>query len=132
MGPVSAKFEQRGFKLVAMKLCSPGAEHFKKHYADLSDKPFFEKLVKFASSGPVVAMVFEGDNVIKTGRRIIGATNSMDRNMGTLRGDLSVITSNNIIHGSDCPEAAEAEIKLWFKDEELVTFNHHSQAWIYE
>ena len=101
LGKVIETFERRGFKLVAMKLCKPGEEQFKKHYDDLKDKPFFERLVKFAASGPVLAMVWEGDHVIKTGRKLIGATYELDRNPGTIRGDQCLITSNNIIHGSD-------------------------------
>ena len=115
-----------------MKLCKPGEELFRKHYDDLKELAFFERLVKFAASGPVLAMVWEGDNVIVTGRKIIGATKELDRNPGTLRADQCLITSNNIIHGSDSQDSATAEINLWFKPEELTAWGSHSNAWVYE
>ena len=115
-----------------MKLVHPSEDHFKKHYDDLKDKPFFPRLVKFAASGPVFAMVWEGTDIIKTGRKLIGATQHMDRNPGTIRGNEALITSNNIIHGSDCPEAAEAEIALWFKESELISYTSNSEKWVYE
>jgi len=87
IGKIIAKFEKRGFKLVAMKMCQPGKEMFEKHYADLSSKGFFKGLVAYAASGPVCCMVWEGDNVVKTGRKILGATKPFDSNPGTLRGD---------------------------------------------
>ena len=129
---VITTFERRGFKLIAMKLCKPGEAHFKKHYDDLKDKPFFGRLCKFAASGPVLAMVWEGDNVIKTGRKLIGATNELQREPGTIRADHCLITSNNIIHGSDCPEAATAEINLWFKPSELTKWSGNNEKWVYE
>merc|ERR1719329_986166 len=109
-----------------MKLCSKSEEHFKKHYAEHVGKPFFERLVKYAASGPVLAMVWEGDNVIQTGRKIIGATKALDRNQGTVRFNLSVSTENTVIHGSDSKESADFEINLWFKSEELTNYGDHS------
>ena len=132
IGQIIASFERRGFKLVAMKLCTPGEEQFKKHYAEHKDRPFFPRLVKFAASSPVLAMVWEGDNVIATGRKIIGATKDLDRNPGTVRGNLSLSTSNNLIHGSDSVESANAEINLWFKPTELTNYADHSAKWVYE
>lgn len=87
IGKIISKFEKRGFKLVAMKMCQPGKEMFEKHYADLSSKGFFKGLVQYAASGPVCCMVWEGDNVVLTGRKILGATKPSDSNPGTLRGD---------------------------------------------
>ena len=132
MGPIVQKFEQRGFKLIAMKICSPGLKKFEEHYLEHADKPFFERLTKWAAQGPILAMVWEGDNVIKTGRKIIGATNDMQREMGSIRGDMSASTQMNIVHGSDNIEAADREIKLWFKEQELVNWDSKSQKWIYE
>ena len=122
IGSIIAKFEKRGFKLVAMKLCSPGKEQFEKHYADLSTKSFFQGLVNYAASGPVCCMVWEGDNVVLTGRKILGATKPFDSNPGTIRGDNCIDVGRNVCHGSDSVESANKEIALWFKNEELVNY----------
>ena len=126
------KFEQRGFKLVAMKLCQPGKPMFEKHYADLAKKPFFAGLVEYAASGPVYCMVWEGANVIATGRKLLGATKPLDSNPGTIRGSLCIDVGRNICHGSDSLESAEKEIALWFKPEELVGWGSHANSWLYE
>ena len=131
VGTIISRFEQKGFKLVAMKLAQPGAEHFEKHYADLSSKSFFPGLVAYASSGPVVAMVWEGHNVVKTGRKMLGATRPDDSEPGTIRGDFAVDVGRNVIHGSDAVESANKEIELWF-GAELVNWQHHSNSWVYE
>jgi len=116
-----------------MKLMQPGKEHFEKHYADLADRPYFPEIIAFMISGPVCAMVWEGDNVIKTGRKILGTTNPVNSNPGTIRGDHCLTTRKNCCHGSDSIESAQAEIKLWFPDaSELVSFAHHSHSWVYE
>ena len=120
VGATITKFETRGFKLVAMKLCQPGKAMFEKHYADLSSKGFFKGLIEYAASGPVCCMVWEGDNVVKTGRKILGATKPSDSEPGTLRGDLCIDVGRNVIHGSDAVESANKEIALWFTKEELV------------
>jgi nucleoside-diphosphate kinase len=102
-----------------MKMCAPGKEHFEKHYGDLSSKPFFNGLVEYASSGPVVAMIWEGDNAVKTGRKMLGATKPFDSGPGTIRGDFCIDVGRNIIHGSDAIDSAKKEIELWFKEEEI-------------
>ena len=132
IGQILARFEQKGFKLCAMKLVAPGRAHFEQHYADLSSKPFFGGLVDYASSGPVCAMVWEGDNAVATGRKMLGATKPFDSEPGTIRGDFCIHVGRNIIHGSDSVEAANNEIALWFQPSELVNWSHHSQTWIYE
>ena len=132
IGQIIQRFETKGFKLVAMKLCAPGAAHFEEHYADLSSKGFFKGLIEYASSGPVCAMVWEGDNAVVTGRKMLGATKPLDSEPGTIRGDFCIDVGRNIIHGSDAVESANKEIALWFKDEELVSWESHSKAWIYE
>ena len=132
IGTIIGRFEQKGFKLVAMKLCAPGREHFEKHYSDLSSKPFFGGLVDYASSGPVCAMVWEGDNAVLTGRKMLGATKPFDSAPGTIRGDFCIDVGRNIIHGSDAVESANKEIALWFGESELVNWNDHSAAWVYE
>ncbi len=100
------RFERKGFKLVALKMATPGKEHFEKHYSDLSSKPFFGGLVSYAASGPVVAMVWEGNNVVATGRKLLGATRPDDSAPGTIRGDLCIDVGRNVIHGSDAVESA--------------------------
>lgn len=93
---------------------------------------FFNALVDYAASGPVCCMVWEGDNAVKTGRKILGATKPFDSNPSTLRGDNCIDVGRNIIHGSDSTEAAQEEIDLWFKDDELVTWEDHGKKWVYE
>ena len=132
IGQIITRFEQKGFKLVGMKLSSPGREHFEKHYAEHKGRPFFEPLIAYASSGPVCAMVWEGNNVVLTGRKMLGATKPIDSEPGTIRGDFCIDVGRNIIHGSDSVESAKKEIDLWFKPEELSTWAHHSESWIYE
>jgi len=122
VGQIIAKFEARGFKLVAMKLARPGKERFEEHYADLSKMKFFNGLVEYAASGPVLCMVWEGSDVVKTGRKILGATKPFDSNPGTIRGDACIDVGRNVIHASDSVESANKEIALWFKDSELVTY----------
>ncbi|KAK8685078.1 hypothetical protein V6N13_041088 [Hibiscus sabdariffa] len=113
-------FERKGFKLVAIKIMVPSKEFAQKHYHDLKDRPFFNGLCGFLSSGPVIAMVWEGEGVIKYGRKLIGATDPQKSEPGTIRGDLAVVVGRNIIHGSDGPETAKDEINLWFKPQELL------------
>merc|ERR1712228_587620 len=105
-------------------------DHLKNHYADLSKKPFFPGLVKYMASGPVCAMVWEGDNAVKTGRVMLGATNPADSLPGTIRGDLCIDVGRNICHGSDSVAAAKAEIALWFP-EGLNSYGHHSSKMVY-
>ena len=111
---------------------APGKEHFEKHYADLSSKPFFPGLVAYASSGPVVAMVWEGHNVVATGRKMLGATRPDDSAPGTIRGDFCIDVGRNVIHGSDSVDSANKEIGLWFGDDKPVSWEHHSEKWVYE
>ncbi|KAL2010581.1 hypothetical protein VTN00DRAFT_6388 [Thermoascus crustaceus] len=132
VGPIISRFEQRGFKLVAMKLCSPSKEHLEKHYADLSGKPFFNGLVTYMLSGPIVAMVWEGREVVKTGRAILGATNPLASPPGTIRGDYAIDVGRNVCHGSDSVENAKKEIALWFNENELISYKQAQFDWIYE
>jgi nucleoside-diphosphate kinase len=132
IGPIITRFEQRGFKLVAMKLVAPGKAHLEQHYADLSGKGFFAGLIEYMNSGPVCAMVWEGDNAVATGRKMLGATKPFDSAPGTIRGDFCIDVGRNIIHGSDSVESANHEIALWFKPEELVHWESHSANQIYE
>lgn len=128
---IIARFERKGFKLVGIKILVPSKEFAEKHYHDLKERPFFNGLCEFLSSGPVIAMVWEGEGVIKYGRKLIGATDPQKSEPGTIRGDLAVVVGRNIIHGSDGPETAKDEINLWFKPEELVNYTHNAEKWIY-
>merc|ERR1711976_883633 len=132
VGDIIKRFEQKGFKLVAMKFMWATEEHLKQHYADLAGKPFFPGLVKYMASGPLVPMVWEGKGVVKTGRVMLGATNPADSAPGTIRGDYCIEVGRNICHGSDAVESAEKEISLWFKPEELVSWESAQKDWIYE
>ena len=115
--------EQRGFKLLAMKLCQPGRERFEEHYAEHKGKPFFERIVTQQSQAPVCAMVWEGDNVIATVRTITGATDPLKTEPGTIRGDVGGFNGRNSVHASDSKESAEREIALWFNKDELVSYS---------
>ncbi|THG08539.1 hypothetical protein TEA_005078 [Camellia sinensis var. sinensis] len=128
---IISRFERKGFKLVAIKIVVPSKDFAQKHYHDLKERPFFNGLCDFLSSGPVIAMVWEGEGVIKYGRKLIGATDPQKSEPGTIRGDLAVVVGRNIIHGSDGPETAQDEIKLWFKPEELVSYMISGEKWIY-
>ena len=132
IGQIVARFETKGFKLVGMKLTCASDELVRQHYADLSGKGFFEGLVKYATSGPVCAMVWEGDNAVLTGRKMLGATKPFDSEPGTIRGDFCIDVGRNVCHGSDSVESANKEIALWFSDAELCNWADHSDAWVYE
>ncbi|KAK6624078.1 hypothetical protein RUM44_010936 [Polyplax serrata] len=132
VGEIIKRFEQKGFKLVAMKFMWAKKELLEKHYADLASRPFFPGLIQYMSSGPVVPMVWEGLNVVKTGRVMLGATDPKDSAPGTIRGDLCIQVGRNIIHGSDAVESANKEINLWFKPEELTDWRREAEKWIYE
>jgi len=123
------RFEQRGYQLVAMKFLVPARELVEQHYAEHRERPFFGSLVEFLISGPVVAMVWQGANIVANSRKMIGATKPADSAPGTIRGDLAIDLGSNIIHGSDSVESAQREINLWFKADELVdwkpTRNQH-------
>lgn len=128
---IISRFERKGYKLVGVKLVVPSKDFAAKHYHDLKERPFFNGLCDFLSSGPVLAMVWEGEGVIKYGRKLIGATDPQKSEPGTIRGDLAVVVGRNIIHGSDGPETAKDEIALWFQPSELVSFTSNAEKWIY-
>ncbi|ETW85541.1 hypothetical protein HETIRDRAFT_470594 [Heterobasidion irregulare TC 32-1] len=131
VGNIINRFEQRGFKLVALKLVHATPEHLEKHYADLKGKAFFPGLIKYMASGPVVAMVWQGLDAVKTGRVMLGATNPLASAPGTIRGDFALAVGRNICHGSDAVESAEHEIKLWFP-EGVTQYESTLASWIFE
>ena len=126
---IIGRFERKGFKLVALKQLIPSKELAQKHYGVHKDRPFFNDLVDFISSGPVVAMVWEGEGVISNARKMIGATKPLEAESGTIRGDLAVNIGRNIIHGSDGPDTASFEINLWFNNEEICDWNPSDSIW---
>ncbi|WP_019498454.1 nucleoside-diphosphate kinase [Pseudanabaena sp. PCC 6802] len=132
VGNIISRFEAKGFQLVGLKMIMVSRELAEKHYGEHKEKPFFPGLVNFITSGPVVAMVWEGKEVIATARKIVGATNPLNADNGTIRGEFGVDVGRNIIHGSDAPETAEREIALWFTDSELVSWQPTISPWIYE
>lgn len=119
IGEVIARFERRGLKIVGLKMIKITEEQAKKHYAEHAEKPFFGELVEFITSGPVAAMVVCGENAIKAVRGMMGATNPLDANPGSIRGDYALTMSQNIVHGSDGEESAKNEINNFFKAEEI-------------
>uniref|UniRef100_A0A3Q3CUD8 Nucleoside diphosphate kinase B n=5 Tax=Haplochromini TaxID=319058 RepID=A0A3Q3CUD8_HAPBU len=131
-GEIIKRFEHRGFRLVAAKFVQASEDHMKKHYLDLKDMPFYAGLCKYMSSGPVLAMVWEGQNIVKLARMMLGETNPADSKPGSIRGDLCINIGRNIIHGSDTLENAKMEVDLWFKAEEFVTYTPCAQSWLYE
>jgi nucleoside-diphosphate kinase len=120
VGEIIRRFETRGLKLAGIKTLVPGRELAEAHYAVHREKPFFGELVAFITSGPVVAMVWEGNEAIRLCRNMIGALKPLEAVPGTIRGDFTTEVQTNLVHGSDAPEAAHAEIALWFKPEELL------------
>jgi nucleoside-diphosphate kinase len=120
VGEVVARFERRGFNLRGMKAMRIDRALAERHYAEHIDKPFFESLAAFVTRGPVVAMVWEGNDAIRVARTMLGATDSSQALPGTIRGDFSLSKEENIVHGSDGPESAAREIALFFSDDELV------------
>jgi len=132
VGEIIRRFETKGFTLVGLKFMKVSRELAEQHYAVHRERAFFPGLVEFIISSPVVAMVWEGEGVVAAARKIIGATNPLNAEPGTIRGDFGVNVGRNLIHGSDAQETAQREIALWFKDEELVAWQSHSKAWLSE
>ncbi len=132
VGEVISRFEAKGFTLVGLKLMNVSRELAEQHYDVHKERPFFGKLVDFIISSPVVAMVWEGEGVVTSARKIIGATNPLTAEPGTIRGDYGISIGRNLIHGSDAIETAQKEINLWFKEEELANWQPALNTWIYE
>ncbi|MBE7704455.1 MAG: nucleoside-diphosphate kinase [Cyanobacteria bacterium SIG29] len=119
IGKIISRFEEKGYKIIGLKMLLPTLELAEKHYAEHKGKPFYPRLIRYITSGPIVAMVVEGDNVIAVSRRMMGATRPEEAEAGTIRFDYAICKEFNIIHGSDCLESAQREISIYFKDEEL-------------
>ncbi|KND93646.1 Nucleoside diphosphate kinase [Tolypocladium ophioglossoides CBS 100239] len=132
VGNIISRFENRGFKLVAMKLVQPSQEHLETHYEDLKGLKFFPGLIEFMKSGPICAMVWEGLDAVKTGRTMLGATKPLESAPGTIRGDFAIDVGRNVCHGSDSVESANKEIAHWFQKSELTEYTAAQKAWVYE
>ena len=115
-GEIIARFERKGLKIVALKHMTTSRDLAETHYAEHEDKPFFGELVDFITSAPLVAMVLEGEQAVPAARQLIGATNPIEANTGSIRGDFAIAVGQNMVHGSDSPESAAREIGIWFPD----------------
>ena len=132
IGEVIRRIERKGLKIVAMKMIRVSFEQAEKQYEEHKGKDFYEGLVSYITSAPVVAMVVEGKNAIKVVRKLIGATNPVDADFGTIRGDFALEIGRNIVHASDSPESAEKEIKIYFREEEIMNYVRTDDKWLYE
>ena len=133
IGEIVARFEKKGFQLVGAKLMQVSRELAEQHYAEHKERPFFGELVDFITSGPVFAMVWEGENVIAAARQMMGKTNPQEAAPGTIRGDFCIDVGRNICHGSDSVESAKAEIALWFGEQDAtISYPRAVDQWIYE
>ncbi|MBS4032615.1 MAG: nucleoside-diphosphate kinase [Clostridiales bacterium] len=130
VGEIVGRFEKKGLRLVGMKLMQISRELASRHYGEHEGKPFFGELIGFITSGPVVAMVWEGLNAISVARTMMGKTNPVEAAPGTIRGDFALFMGNNVVHGSDSPESAEREINLFFSPDELVDYTKASDFWL--
>ncbi len=115
-GEIIARFERKGLKIVALKYMTLDEATAKQHYAEHDGKPFFGELVEFITSGPIVAMVLEGEQAVAAARQVIGATNPVEAAPGSIRGDYAIAVGQNMVHGSDSPESAEREAALFFPE----------------
>jgi nucleoside-diphosphate kinase len=132
VGEVISRLERRGLKLVGMKLMQMDADLARRHYAEHVNRPFFPGLAQFITSSPLVAMVWEADNVAALVRQTMGETDPAKSPPGTLRGDLGINIGRNLVHGSDSPESAVREIGLFFKPEEILSYSRSHEDWITE
>jgi len=131
-GPVISRFEQKGFKIVGLKMMRISRELAEKHYGEHRGKPFFAPLVDYITSGPVVAMVLEGPGVVEAVRAMMGATNPLQAACGTIRGDFGIDIGRNVVHGSDSAASAAREISLFFDPRELVEYARALEPWVVE
>ncbi len=130
VGTIIQRFEQKGLRLAGLKLVQAGRQLAEQHYAVHKGKPFYEPLLQFLTSGPTVAMVWEGREAVQVARTLMGPTDGTKAPPATIRGDFALSVQNNLIHGSDSPENARAEIVLWFRPEELMNYEPVDKNWI--
>jgi len=132
IGEVIGRLERRGLQLAGLKLMRMDAALADQHYAEHVEKSFYPGLRDFMTSGPLVAAVFTGENVVQATRQTMGATNPVDSPPGSIRGDLAIDLGRNVVHGSDSPESGEREVALFFRPEELVSWDRDEDAWVRE
>ena len=131
-GEILARLERRGLRIVAMRLFQMDEALARRHYAEHEEKPFYEGLISYITSCPIIAAVFEGTNAVEVVRKTMGATNPAAAEVGTIRGDLAMETGRNLIHGSDSLESARREIALFFRDDEVHTYPRDVDRWVFE
>jgi len=132
IGPIFTRLEQRGLKVVAMKMLQVSQDLAREHYAIHKGKPFFEPLITYITSAPVVAMIMEGPNAIEAARATMGATNPLNASPGTIRADYAMEIGRNLVHSSDGPETAAVETALWFDAQEIIDYQRDVDNWILE
>jgi nucleoside-diphosphate kinase len=131
-GDILGRFEHRGLKIVGLKMMRVPRQLAESYYAEHKGKPFYEPLMSYITSGPVIAMVLEGDGAVAIVRKMMGKTNSAEAEPGTIRGDYALTIGRNVIHGSDSPESAKREIGFFFKPDELQEYKRIDEAWLRE
>ena len=131
-GELIARFERRGYLIIALKLMQLDGERARKHYAEHDGKPFFAGLVDFITSGPLVAIAVEGENAIEGCRQLMGATNPLQAAPGSIRADYAQAIGRNLVHGSDSKASAERELKIFFTEGDFVTRKHDLERWVHE
>lgn len=132
VGEIVSRLERRGYVIIAMKLMQLDGERARRHYGEHEGKPFFQGLVDFITSGPLVAMAVEGEDAIKGCRQLMGATNPLDAAPGSIRADFASTIGRNLVHGSDSHESAEKELAIFFQPSEYVTRRHDLERWLVE
>ena len=132
MGEAIARFERRGLRMVAAKFITVNSSLAETHYAEHKGKPFYDGLIQYITSAPVMAMVWEGPNAVAAIRQTVGLTKPLEAAPGTIRHDFALEVGRNLIHASDKPESAEREVALWFKKEELIDWKRAVDAWVFE
>ena len=130
IGTILERFERKGLRLAGLKFIQADRALAERHYAVHKGKPFYESLLQFLTSGPTVAMVWEGREAVAVCRNLIGPTDGAKAAPGTIRGDFALTVQNNLIHGSDSPDNAAAEVALWFGPKELVSYSVTDATWI--
>ncbi len=131
-GEIIKRFEQRGLKVVAMKMMHAGRDLAEEHYAEHKGKGFYEGLVSYITSQPVIVIALEGNGAIAAARQTIGSTKPLEATPGTIRGDFALEVGRNLVHGSDGSEAAQRELALWFAESDFAPHGRISDAWVYE
>ena len=132
IGEIVSRLEKRGLKIIAAKFVSMNEEMARTHYSAHEGKPFFQGLVSFITSGPLMAMAFEGDRAVEIVRNTMGATDPIDADQGTIRGDFAVAIGRNLVHGSDSVDAAVREIGIFFNKDEIIEYEKDGDSWIIE